>query len=92
MLSSPLCVRPGPRHGVDLHVVPEVARGGEGSRALLAGVRLVLDVGHAVVVEVGGGREALPTHLTHVGLLPCVDPPVGVQAGAGAELLVAEVT
>ena len=92
MLSSPLCVGPGPRHRVDLHVVPEVAGGGEGSRTLLAGVRLVLDVGHAVVVQVGGGREALPTHFAHVWLLPGVDPPVRVQAGAGAEPLVAEVT
>ena len=92
MLSSPLRVRPGPRHRVDLHVVPEVAGGGEGSRTLLAGVRLVLDVGHAVVVQVGGGREAFPTHLAHVWLLPGVDPPVRVQAGAGAEPLVANVT
>ena len=91
MFSCPLCVRPRPRHRVDLHVVPEVARSGEGSRTLLAGVRLVLDVGHAVVVQVGGGREALPTHLAHVRLLSSVDPAVRVQAGAGAEPLVAEV-
>ena len=91
MFSCSLCVRPGPRHRVDLHVVPEVARGGEGARTLLAGMRLVLDVGHAVVVQVGGGREALPAHLAHVWLLPGVDPPVRVQAGAGAEPLVANV-
>ena len=51
-----------------------------------------LVMSHLVVVEVAAGCEPLTTHPTLVGLLSGVDPPVGVQAGAGAELLVAEVT
>ena len=35
---------------MDLHVIPQITRGGEGSGALLAWVRLLLDVGHPVVV------------------------------------------
>ena len=53
---------------------------------------LDLLMGHSVVVEVGGCCEALATCLTPVGLLSSVDPPVSVEAGAGGELLGAEVT
>lgn len=35
-----------------------------------------------MVVEVGGGGEALPAHGALVWLLPAVDPPVSVE-GAG---------
>ena len=42
---------------------------------------------HLVVVQVAAGREPLPVDPALVGLLPGVDPPVGVEAGAGAEPL-----
>lgn len=38
-------------------------------------------MGHLVIIEVAGGRELLSTDPAGVGLLPAVDPPVGVQAG-----------
>ena len=53
---------------------------------------LLLDVGHAVIVEVGGSCEALAAHFTHVRLLSSVNPPVRVQTRAGGESFVAEVT
>ena len=40
---------------------------------------------HLVIVEVAAGRESLPADPALVRLLPRVDPPVGVEAGAGAE-------
>ena len=46
---------------------------------------------HFVIVKIGGGCKRLATHLALVGLLPGVDPPVRVQAGAGAEPFVANV-
>ena len=52
---------------------------------------LDLLVGHPVIVEVGGGGEALAASLAPVRLLSGVNPPVRVQAGAGGELLGAEV-
>ena len=52
---------------------------------------LDLVMGHPMVVEVGGGCEALAAHFTHVRLLPGVNPPVRVEAGAGGEFLGAEV-
>ena len=63
---------------MDLHVVPQITRGGEGSGALLAWVRLLLDVGHPVVVEVRAGGEALATNFANMWLFSSVDPPVGV--------------
>ena len=59
--------------GVDFHVVPQVARSGEGSGAFLARVGLLLDVGHAVVVEVGGGGEALAAYFTNMRFLTRVN-------------------
>ena len=47
---------------------------------------------HFVIVKIGRGCKSLATHLALVGLLPSVDPTVRVQAGAGAEPLVANVT
>ena len=58
----------------------QIAWGGEGLGAEAAGVGLDLLVGHAVVVEVGGGCEALAACLAPVGLLSSVNPPVHVQA------------
>ena len=40
---------------------------------------------HLVVVEVAAGCESLPTDPALVRLLARVNPPVGVEAGAGAE-------
>ena len=65
---------------MDLHVVSQITRGGEGSGALLAGVRLLLDVGHSVIVEVGGGRETFPTYLAHMRLLSCVHSQMQLQS------------
>ena len=73
-------------------VASEIARCAEGLEAAVAGVGLVLDVGHPVVVEVGAGCEALSTGLTLVRPFPSVDPPVCVQGGAGRKSLVAELT
>ena len=47
---------------------------------------------HFVIVKIGRGCKSLATHLALVGLLPSVDPTVRVQAGAGAEPLVTNVT
>ena len=44
-----------------------------------------LVMSHLVIVEVAAGRESLPADPALVRLLPRVDPPVGVEAGAGAE-------
>jgi len=55
-------------------------------------VRLVLDVCHPVVVEVGAGSKAFATCLALVWLLSSVDTSVGVQRGAGGEPFLAEVT
>ena len=71
-------------------VASEIARCAEGLEAAVAGVGLVLDVGHPVVVQVGAGCEALSTGLTLVRPFPSVDPPVCVQRGAGRKSLVAE--
>ena len=71
-------------------VASEIARCAEGLEAAVAGVWLVLDVGHPVVVQVGAGCEALSTGLTLVRPFPSVDPPVCVQGGTGRESLVAE--
>ena len=38
-----------------------------------------------MIVEVAAGGESLPTDPTLVRLLARVDPPVSVEAGAGAE-------
>ena len=46
---------------------------------------------HFVIVKIGRGCKGLATHLALVWLLSSVDPTVRVQAGAGAEPLVAEV-
>ena len=46
---------------------------------------------HFVIVKIGRGCKGLATHLALVWLFSSVDPPVRVQAGAGAEPLVAEV-
>lgn len=48
-------------------------------------MRLFLDVGHLVVVEIRRGCESFPTHSALMGLFPTVDPPVGVQGGARRE-------
>ena len=53
---------------------------------------LLLDVGHSVVVEVGGGCETFTTDFTDVRLLSCVDPPVRVETGAGGESFITEIT
>ena len=45
-----------------------------------------------MVVEVARRCEPLPAHPAHVGLLPAVDPPVGVEAGRGREALGADIT
>ena len=71
-------------------VAPEIARCAEGLEAAVAGVWLVLDVGHPVVVKVGAGSEALSTGLTLVRPFPSVNPSVCVQGGAGGESLVTE--
>ena len=71
-------------------VASEIARCAEGLEAAVAGVGLVLDVGHPVVVQVGAGCEALSTGLTLVRPFPSVDPPVCVQRGASRKSLVAE--
>ena len=63
---------------MDLHVVPQITRGGEGSGALLAWVRLLLDVGHPVIVEVRAGGETFATNFAHMWLLASVDPSVCV--------------
>ena len=44
-----------------------------------------LVMSHLVIVEVAAGRESLPADPALVRLLARVDPPVGVEAGAGAE-------
>ena len=60
-------------------VAPEIARCAEGLEAAVAGVGLVLDVGHPVVVKVGAGSEAFAASFTLVRLLAGVDTSVGVQ-------------
>ena len=60
-------------------VASEIARCAEGLEAAVAGVWLVLDVGHPVVVKVGAGSEAFSASLTLVRLLAGVDTSVGVQ-------------
>ena len=44
-----------------------------------------LVMSHLMIVEVAAGCESLPTHPALVRFLPRVDPPVSVEAGAGAE-------
>ena len=44
-----------------------------------------------MIVEIAAGRKRLATVVTLVGLLPGVDPPVGVEAAARAEPLLTEV-
>lgn len=45
------------------------------------------NVCHAMVVEIGAGRKAFPTHLTLVGLLARVDSSMGVQRTGRTEAL-----
>ena len=44
-----------------------------------------------MIVEIAAGCKRLATVVTLVGLLPGVDPPVGVEAAARAEPLLTEV-
>ncbi len=51
-----------------------------------------LDVGHLVVVQVAGCSKPFSTDPALVGLLPAVDPTVGVERGGGGETLAADIT
>ena len=64
-------------------VASEIARCAEGLEAAVAGVGLVLDMGHPVVIKVGAGSEAFSTGLALVRPFPGVNPSVCVQGGAG---------
>ena len=60
-------------------VAPEIAGCAERLGTGGAGVRLVLHVGHLVVVQVGAGSERLGTDVTLVRLLARVDSAVRVE-------------
>lgn len=51
-----------------------------------------LDVGHAVIVQVGAGGKFLATDLAFVGFLTGMDTAMGVQRTGGAESLTAHRT
>lgn len=48
-------------------------------RSLCSATFTYLDVCHSVVVQIGAGRKALPTHLALVRFLSGMDPSMGVQ-------------
>ena len=49
-------------------------------------------MGHPVVIQIAAGGETLSTSLTHMRLLPGVNPAMRVQTAARAEPLRAKVT
>lgn len=81
-----------PRPVVHVHVRLEVARGRKRLGTQRTLVRLFLDVGHPVVVQIRAGSEPFSAHLALVGFFSRVDPPVRVQRAARAESLVAHRT
>ena len=77
---------------MNILVGPQVARSGKGLAANRAHVRLLLDVGHSVVIQVAGRGKSLAAGRTFVWLVAAVDPSVRVEAGGCREGFPAAIT
>ena len=75
-----------------LHMAPKVSWCGKGLEAAMTGMRLLLDVCHPVIVEIGAGGETFSTSFTLVWLFPSMNTSVGVKGGTGGKSLVTIVT